>query len=125
MSASLATRGSVIDELLAAELADYTQMVYLPPDAVRLSGDGRQLYKAAEGTHVATTGKLAGKVALVTGGDGGLGSAMCKRLAQEGAAVAVGWFGKDPAHAQTVIDAIVSAGGQAIAVQGNVASQAD
>jgi glucose 1-dehydrogenase len=96
-------------------------MGILAAEAVQSIRRGRDSKELSMGT----TGKLAGKVALVTGGDGGLGSAMCKRLAQEGASVAVGWFGKDPAHATSVIDAIVSAGGTAIAVEGNVASQAD
>lgn len=74
---------------------------------------------------MSTTQRLAGKVALVTGGDGGLGSAMCKRLAADGASVAVGWFGKDPSHAQSVVDEIVNAGGKAITVSGNVASAED
>ena len=64
--------------------------------------------------------RLAGKVAFVTGGDGGLGSAMCKKLAADGAAVAVGWFGKDSSKADAVVKAIVDAGGRAIAVEGNV-----
>jgi NAD(P)-dependent dehydrogenase (short-subunit alcohol dehydrogenase family) len=55
-------------------------------------------------------GKLAGKVAYVTGGDGGLGSAMCKTLAAHGAAVAVGWRGKDPAKADAVVAEIIAAG---------------
>ncbi|BDI28921.1 glucose-1-dehydrogenase [Capsulimonas corticalis] len=65
--------------------------------------------------------RLAGKVAFVTGGDGGLGSAMCKKLAADGAAVAVGWFGKDSSKADAVVKAITDAGGRAIAVEGNVA----
>src|SRR3569833_2773135 len=70
-------------------------------------------------------GKLAGKVAYVTGGDCGLGSAMCKTLAAHGAAVAVGWRGKDPAKAASVVAEIKAAGGKAIAVEGNVAEAAD
>jgi len=72
-----------------------------------------------------TTGKLAGKVALVTGGDGGLGTAMCLKLAAAGAAVAVGWYGKDPAHASALVKQITDAGGRALAVSGNVASLSD
>jgi glucose 1-dehydrogenase len=70
-------------------------------------------------------GKLAGKVAYVTGGDGGLGSAMCKTLAAHGAAVAIGWRGKDPSRADAVKAEIIAAGGRCIALEGNVADAAD
>ena len=68
---------------------------------------------------------LTGKVALVTGGDGGLGTAMCLKFAAQGAAVAVGWFGKDPSHATDLVKQITDGGGKAIAVSGNVASADD
>ena len=71
------------------------------------------------------TGKLAGKVALVTGGDGGLGSAMCRKFVAAGAAVAIGWYGKDPAHAEALAKEITDGGGRAITVLGNVASPED
>lgn len=70
------------------------------------------------------TGKFAGKVAMVTGGDGGLGTAMCLKFAAAGAAVAVGWFGKDPDHANGLVKQITDGGGNAIAVEGNVADAA-
>lgn len=66
-------------------------------------------------------GKLAGKVAYVTGGDGGLGSSIAVTLARAGASVAIGWFGKDSAHADAVVQQITDWGGRAIAVEGNVA----
>ncbi len=72
-----------------------------------------------------TSGKLAGKVAFVTGGDGGLGSAMCLKFAEAGAAVGVGWYGKDPAHAEALVKQITDGGGKAIAVSGNVSSAED
>ena len=72
-----------------------------------------------------TAGKLAGKVALVTGGDGGLGSAMCRKLSEAGASVAVGWYGKDPAHADALVKEINDSGGKAISVEGNVADAAN
>ena len=67
--------------------------------------------------------KLAGKVAVVTGASKGIGAAIAKALAAEGAAVVVN-YASDKAGADAVVDAIVSTGGKAIAVQGDV-SKAD
>ena len=55
---------------------------------------------------------LAGKVAVVTGGSGGIGAATCRLLAANGAKVAVN--GRDQARIDTVLDAIRADGGQAI-----------
>jgi NAD(P)-dependent dehydrogenase (short-subunit alcohol dehydrogenase family) len=58
---------------------------------------------------------LAGRVALVTGGSGGIGRVLSRRLAAAGAAVAVG-YGQ---HAQAATDTaaqIIAAGGRATAV---------
>ena len=60
---------------------------------------------------------LAGKVALVTGGSGGIGAATCRLLAANGARVAVN--GRDPTRIQAVVDAIGGEGGQAIGVAGD------
>ncbi len=67
--------------------------------------------------------KLAGKVAVVTGASKGIGAAIAKALAAEGAAVVVN-YASSKAGADAVVDAIGSAGGKAIAVQGDV-SKAD
>jgi 3-oxoacyl-[acyl-carrier protein] reductase len=55
---------------------------------------------------------LAGRVALVTGGSGGIGVALCRRLAEAGALVAVHYH-TDQAAAEHVADAIEAAGGRA------------
>src|SRR5215218_5928423 len=57
---------------------------------------------------------LAGKVAVVTGGSGGIGAATCQLLAVNGVKVAVN--GRDEAKISAVVDAIQSAGGEATGV---------
>jgi 3-oxoacyl-[acyl-carrier protein] reductase len=57
---------------------------------------------------------LAGKVAVVTGGSGGIGAATCRLLAANRARVAVN--GRDPARLQPVVDAIRQGGGEAVGV---------
>jgi len=64
--------------------------------------------------------KLAGKVAVVTGGSRGIGAAIAKRLAADGASVAV-TYSKGADAATSVVKAIERAGGRAIAIQAEAA----
>jgi 3-oxoacyl-[acyl-carrier protein] reductase len=64
--------------------------------------------------------KLAKKVALVTGGSRGIGAAIAKRLAADGASVAI-TYAKDANAASAVVKAIESSGGKALAIQADAA----
>ena len=64
--------------------------------------------------------RLAGQVALVTGGGTGIGAAIAVRLAAEGAAVAVN--GHSEGSADGVVELIRNAGGRAIPVIADVSS---
>src|SRR5580704_6108366 len=64
--------------------------------------------------------KLAGKVALVTGGSRGIGAAIAKRLATDGASVAI-TYTKAADAAASVTKEIERAGGKAIALQADAA----
>ena len=62
---------------------------------------------------------LANKVAIITGGSGGIGSAICERLAQEGAKVVV-HYGGHADSANEVVGKIKDKGSDAIAIQANL-----
>ncbi|HEY6402479.1 MAG TPA: glucose 1-dehydrogenase [Blastocatellia bacterium] len=69
-------------------------------------------------------GKLKGKVAVVTGASKGIGAAIAKAFAAEGASVVVN-YASDKAGANAVVSAITAAGGKAVAVGGDVSKAAE
>jgi 3-oxoacyl-[acyl-carrier protein] reductase len=69
---------------------------------------------------MSVTQLLSGRVAFVQGGSRGIGAAIVKRLAREGATVAFTYV-SSPDKADEVVEAITTAGGQAIAIRADSA----
>lgn len=69
-------------------------------------------------------GELTGKVAIVTGASKGIGAAIARAFAKAGAVVAVN-YASSKADADRVVGEIVKAGGNAVAIQADVAKRAD
>ncbi|MEI9970983.1 MAG: SDR family NAD(P)-dependent oxidoreductase [Ignavibacteriota bacterium] len=69
-------------------------------------------------------GKLAGKVAVVTGASKGIGAAIAEDLAREGASVIVN-YASSGEQAEALVKKIKAAGGAAKAVQADVSKPAD
>ncbi len=69
------------------------------------------------------SGKLAGRKALVTGADSGIGRAVAIAFAREGADVAIGYLKSEEADAQEVIQLIEQSGRKAVALPGDITDE--
>lgn len=69
-------------------------------------------------------GKLAGKVALVTGSSRGIGRAIAERLSNDGAALVINYAGSADKAAE-VVKSIEAKGGKAIAIAADISKTAD
>jgi short chain dehydrogenase len=76
------------------------------------------------GRSIAMMGTLTGKVALVTGGSRSIGAAIVKRLAADGAAVAL-TYSASPDKADEVVRAIEAADGKALAIRADAGDVAE
>src|SRR3979490_1036975 len=70
------------------------------------------------------SGRLAGRKALITGGDSGMGRAAAIAYAREGADVAINYFPTEEPDAKEVIDLIKAAGRKAVAIPGDIRNEA-
>ena len=69
------------------------------------------------------SGRLAGRKALITGGDSGMGRAAAIAFAREGADVAISYFPDEEPDAQEVITLIREAGRKALALPGDIRNE--
>jgi NAD(P)-dependent dehydrogenase (short-subunit alcohol dehydrogenase family) len=70
------------------------------------------------------SGRLAGRKALITGGDSGMGRATAIAYAREGADVAINYLPAEEPDAREVIDLIRQAGRRAVAIPGDLRDEA-
>jgi hypothetical protein len=94
------------------------------PDEPRQPGPGREADMRTKPDHGEDSyvgkGLLAGKVALITGGDSGIGKAVAIAYAREGADVAVSYLADEQADAEDTRDWVEKAGRRCLLLPGDI-----
>nr|WP_246295068.1 SDR family oxidoreductase [Schlegelella koreensis] len=88
-----------------------------------LKGSGRVKLLEAAQPRAATAERTLSRVALVTGGAGGIGEAICRRLAGAGFAVALNYH-RNAARAEQIVESIRAASGRAVGLSADVSNEA-
>lgn len=90
-----------------------------PQQSPGLASEMKPLPDHGETSYIGS-GKLAGKKALITGGDSGIGRAVAIAYAREGADVAIGYLPEEESDAAAVIALIQAEGRKAVAIPGDI-----
>ena len=90
-----------------------------PQRAPGLASEMKPIPDHGETSYIGS-GKLAGKKALITGGDSGIGRAVAIAYAREGADVAIGYLPEEESDAASVIALIQAEGRKAVAIPGDI-----
>lgn len=94
-----------------------------PQKAPGLASEMKPIPDHGETSYIGS-GKLAGKRVLITGGDSGIGRAVAIAYAREGADVAINYLPEEETDAAAVITLIAAEGRKAIAIPGDIRSEA-
>lgn len=86
--------------------------------------NGKNLKKTSVYFSFKKTMKLTGKTAVVTGASKGIGAAIAKALANEGANV-VAHYHSDKSGAEAVVNELLTAGGNAVSIKANITIKSD
>jgi NAD(P)-dependent dehydrogenase (short-subunit alcohol dehydrogenase family) len=122
----ITTNQSVVDQYAFTDPT--TRYPKFSPDEQSQPSPGRQSQMTPEPDlgekSYRGTGRLAGRKALVTGADSGIGAAVAIAFAREGADVAVSYLPSEERDAQRVVELIEQAGAKAVALPGDLTDPA-